>query len=543
MSTGQVESAIASLLVQTVAGAQPVEGSGGDDGADVTAPLEGGGLHVFEIKSFTARLASGQKTKIKNSFATARMKRPTTRRWTLVLPKNLTPAEQRWLRGLGTGTGIVVSWMGLTELNNGFAANPHLARAHLPGSAQAQALKLLSDLGHEQAPLAAGVPDAIDRGQKLRELLSDVDPDYDFDLDLEKDGTTVSFRPRPGATPIRGSMSFIAPTGTPEADAIEEFYKYGSPLELSAENIEFATIELPGGLNALLQDAEATSVKIGPAVIESGRCPLLARKGTTVVARLTLTLSNVSQGPSGGGRVVLHDDSGSLELTFLLEPESQAGSVQFGLRPTGKPASDVLPAAELLQALPGIDLLTVQLPGGGDPVKVRLPDGQNMPGVDMLVHYLRSLIVLGDALGTSLEVPEGFPSDGGRSLQMATALLQGQSVPWPFPGMYASMTPEAARQLLATGPLPRVTLTGKGTRVAVSLPGGTVAVDLEYEAHCRDLLVVNAPALGAWLETGPGPADTMRLEAEQDGLSRVTFRPMSAPSERPARSHTRAAHD
>jgi hypothetical protein len=92
-----VERVIAALLVRTIGGAKPVEGAGGDEGADVVAPL-GDGDHVYEIKSFTGRLGSSQRRQIRDSFGTARVRRPTMRAWTLVVPTDLTPDEQRWFR-------------------------------------------------------------------------------------------------------------------------------------------------------------------------------------------------------------------------------------------------------------------------------------------------------------------------------------------------------------------------------------------------------------------------------------------------------------
>ena len=96
-----------------------MDGAGGDDGADVVAPVPGG-FHVFEIKSFTGRLNAGRKKQVEKSLETATAKRPSMIAWTLVLPLNPSPAEERWLAGLQSSTGVTLAWMGLTQLEASF---------------------------------------------------------------------------------------------------------------------------------------------------------------------------------------------------------------------------------------------------------------------------------------------------------------------------------------------------------------------------------------------------------------------------------------
>ena len=75
--------------------------------------------------------------------------------WTLVIPHDPTPAEERWLaETLAPLAGVPVAWMGRTQLEAAFAEHPHLARAFLPGSSQSRALELLAQHHQEQARLA-----------------------------------------------------------------------------------------------------------------------------------------------------------------------------------------------------------------------------------------------------------------------------------------------------------------------------------------------------------------------------------------------------
>lgn len=192
----EVQRVVAGLLVRIHPDAYAIDGSGGDDGADVVAPVKGG-VHVFEVKSFTSRLTRGQKQQIKKSLTRARDSRPDMTSWTLAVPLDPSPAEERWFYSeLPQLVNVSLNWMGLTQLEAALAEHPHIAREFWPGSATRTALELLADYHQEQAALGAGVPDALERGRKLQELLREVDPDFNFDLQLSDGQTIVGVRPR-----------------------------------------------------------------------------------------------------------------------------------------------------------------------------------------------------------------------------------------------------------------------------------------------------------------------------------------------------------
>ena len=151
-SADQVERLVAAWLCRTVPGAQRVEGSGGDDGADVYAPVDGG-IRVFEIKSFHRHpLTGAQRTQITGSRSTAIKRRPDMVRWTLVLPLDLTPAEKRWFTGtLTASTTIPTDHIGLTAVEAGLAAHLDLLRRRqgLPGGGGHRRLHALRPSGHD----------------------------------------------------------------------------------------------------------------------------------------------------------------------------------------------------------------------------------------------------------------------------------------------------------------------------------------------------------------------------------------------------------
>lgn len=307
----EVQRVVAALLVRMLPGAQAIDGSGGDDGADVVA-LTGDGAEVFEIKSFARRLTRGQKRQIRESLERARDSRPEMTKWTLAVPLDPSPAEERWLNDeLQALVDVPVRWMGLTELESALAEHPHIAREFWPGSTERRAMDLLASYHQERAALEAGVPDAIERGQKLRGLLGEVDPDFDFDIQLSDGQTVIGVRPRDDQAltrhPIGGTLTFEAPPGSPELDKINDFLTYGVALELDAPFVSATVRGLPGGLEQILDGASTTGIQIGPtsSPARSGRLTALA--GGLVVNRLPVAVTEHSSGVAGGIRIVAED--------------------------------------------------------------------------------------------------------------------------------------------------------------------------------------------------------------------------------------------
>lgn len=155
----QVETLVSAWLIRVVPRAQRVDGAGGDDGADVRAPVEGG-LHIFEIKSFYRRLTSANKKQIVRSLETAVVRQSGMVRWTLVLPLDLTPAESRWFdQTLVPSTHFALDWIGRTELEAGLTEHRDLLRAFAPGSVERRAMDLLSE--YSLAPATAGLAQTV----------------------------------------------------------------------------------------------------------------------------------------------------------------------------------------------------------------------------------------------------------------------------------------------------------------------------------------------------------------------------------------------
>jgi hypothetical protein len=542
----QTQQLISALLVRTVPNAQVVDGAGGDDGADVVAPIAGG-IHVYEIKSFTSRLTASQRRQVEHSLATARNRRTNMVAWTLVLPLDPSPAEERWMREkLDSMAGVPVAWMGRTQLEAAFAERPDLARAFLPGSAQQQALQWLSAHGHEEAGLGAGVPNAVSRGRKLRQQLRVVDPDYDFDLDLHAGGTTIHVSPKDAQAmnrrPIAGALSVEAAAGTVAAEAIEEFHVYGAPLKLASENITGVSIDLPGGLNALIEGRAPTGIEVGPTESEPRRARFVAVSGIKALARLSVVITQTSRGTAGGARLVATDEAKTLRLELRMLPDGRAGGVNFTLSSAnGGFPGDALPAARFLAKLAISDTLRLEIPD--EPTAtMRLPNVDAAVGAADVVELLEALERVQDATGVTFPVPSHLSVSERQNLAFVDGLLTQGELDWWWPGFAVTMTADSVRrQVLPAGVLPRISVNGSGSR-PVLIAGHELTLKGTVVMSATDVVVTNPLQLARQLDAPDcRPDSPLVVHLEADSRTVVRFRLEGPPATEPTDS-TNAHH-
>ena len=453
--------------------------------------------------------------------------------WTLVLPTDLTPAEQRWFREeLAAEVSVPVDWMGRIALEAAFAERPDLARHLLPGSAERLALEMLVQANQESAALAGGIPDAITRGANLRDLVRRVDPDWDFDLDLHADGTTVVAQPKDddaiSRSPLFSGLRLSAPPDSPQARAINAFFTYGTPLHLDGQHATLHDVRLPGGLADLIGDnPQLQSVSITSAPASPQRVQLVGICSGRVVNRLAVQLTEATQGPRGGQRLALSDDAGILSVELLVDPGGgprPRGGFAFKveMRPDLHP-HDAIPAIAFLVDLRRCDGIRLDRPGE-PPVQVRLLDATSaeaLAPVAGLLAQLQALARVQDATGVSLGVPVLNEHDQ-QMLYFADRLLAEGHVRWYWPGFIYRIPTAQVRELLAraTGLIPTININGSGQK-AIDIAGHAIQLG-NISMEVTNAVIVNAHALHKALNQD-NPPGYLDVHIQAHAATVVTF--------------------
>ena len=145
LSPDQYEDMV-SVLLSRLRQTRRVDGTGGDEGRDCYFPGEDG-TDAYELKSFTGRMTPARRRQVKRSLDRAMESRPRT--WTLVVPIDPAPAEQRWFDSLGAGLPAQLEWLGKTWLEEQLARFPDIVR-YFSGAAD-EVVRILTEISREDA--------------------------------------------------------------------------------------------------------------------------------------------------------------------------------------------------------------------------------------------------------------------------------------------------------------------------------------------------------------------------------------------------------
>jgi hypothetical protein len=357
ISSKVYEDMVAVLISRLHPEARRVDGSGGDAGRDVLLPLPTG-LEIFELKSFTGRVGKKQREQIKSSLKKASSHSPSA--WHLVVPIDPTPGESTWFEKMVNDLEITFpcDWLGQTWLDGHIANHLELPRYYIEGTAE-EIVEALMVLQSEQAYLAGGLPDAIQRISRLTARLNELDPHYLFGYSTDPaTGTKITIIPRyPGAeqdAPLTIRASFQFPDtddGRAAADALRESVDYGIPTTVSADFVTEISVQGISGLG----DPFTGQLAIGQSGLPAGDLPQMALRVVDdrgfSVTQLPLKVISRTAGLHGG-ELKFTDYSGAVHVSMRGDVTTRRFSLNYHYKPDGDALPCIIrPAIKFLSEL------------------------------------------------------------------------------------------------------------------------------------------------------------------------------------------------
>jgi hypothetical protein len=504
-SGSDVETLVGALLVRIVAGAQRVDGSGGDDGVDVRAPVDGG-ERIYQIKGFHRRLTASQKRQISDSLATAVERQPRMVQWILALPLDLTPAEERWFTTtLASTTRVSIAWMGRTDIEQALSSNRDLLRAFAPGSIELRALDMLGTYHAEQAAMPNGAIDGIERLIGLKSLMDQTDPDWAFDVKVADKNVSVELRPKDQESarrrPLRMTLG-VSATDEAANRQIAQFMHYGRPAQIPSESIVTFEADLPGNLGDLIQRTGNPAFSLMKSDEEkSWRLFQRAEavRDARVIDTLPIEWDDRSTGPLGGSWVSGRDRSGFLEVIMTYEPDLKGG---IQLR---APASDnvlpeeVIPVLRFLSLIKVGDHLRLVAPGL-DPVECRVtgdPVGE-AGTLEAQIAMAEELARIQSAAGVRFPVPAEWNAKDRELIYFWDQLLTHGQVQWYWPGYEVNLPVGTVRELLRKFTLPRLTMNAiSNQNPVIQLLGHEYPIRGQVRTEVTNMIIPNPRTLRA----------------------------------------------
>ena len=461
------ENMVSVLLSRLHPNARRIDGKGGDGGRDVqlVSGQDGEIITAFELKSFTGRMTSGRRDQVERSLKRAITSRPP--QWTLVVPIDPTPGEDKWFRQLGKEYGVPTDWLGKTWLDEKMSAFPDIRRYFLEG-AKDEVYRLLKDIREEQARIT-DVHDAVARVRSLRGRLNEIDPHYRYEMSTGPTASTiwpsdVAFSVSLGDVRIDVYPKYLGAdidrpvtvkfkiVGGPKGEVIRNAMDYGLETTIPASLISSVTIDAPLGLGG---DFNATEINLSPINTTLDKPVTLALKvmdGDSVLANCPVHFTSRTGGPRGSVMTGM-DSSGWLQIRLTHDAEAEELKVNFWLTPKPTMPAGLVPLFHWLRAFRPPHFLAISLPDGPE-IRDEIRTSHLID--DDLGRIVEDLAFLQSHSGLYWEMPSSLTVEEGEAIVMAATLLRGDSIPLTWKSFNLSLDQWSAKleELVDSGPRP-----------------------------------------------------------------------------------------
>lgn len=294
-----LEALVAMFISAEYPTAERITPSVGDGGIDVLVKTDK--IRVYQVKKFTAPLTRSQQNQVKKSIdrlvADERVKDLQVEEWHLVMPWDPTLEAKEWLSNYVISKGLPEpTWDGLTRCDLWASKFPYIVDYYLHGNAERiremalfiiQGMRLKNIRGED--PKSRDISELSVELKETVAILNREDPFYAYGIHVEPHGrkpgqedireALMSVKPGVVYSTVMGDgtvsvqvdiyaknrvASEIAPLkidvvttaapGSDQATALQEFIKFGSPLELPNGSASGKT-SLPGGLGGNFENA------------------------------------------------------------------------------------------------------------------------------------------------------------------------------------------------------------------------------------------------------------------------------------------------
>ena len=450
LDSARYEDMVSVLLSRLHRDAQRIDGKGGDGGRDVQIVDRQNDriMLAFELKSFTVRMTPTRRKQVSDSLKTASSLEPVS--WTLVVPIDPTPGEERWFHKLGQNYCFPIDWSGKTWLDEKMSMFPDIRRYFLEG-AKDEVYRLLRELREEQARVTS-VHDAIDRVRPLRERLNEIDPYYRYEIatgtsasdsrpldvamSVSYHDVRVDVYPKySGATEDRPITINVELVVERDHQVIQNALDFGLEVTIPSESVSRITIDAPSGLGGTFAGGQLDLLSTSTSLDSPITLSLDLLEDERILASCPIHLTKQTRGLKGF-IVIGTDSSGWMETRLTVDTVANQFKAVFRFDPKPVLPSALVPLCRWLGLCqPPHDL------------KIRWPSGLEMRSNIRTPFFtdesfgtvVEALAFIQESSNVYVETPLSFTREEGTEIVEAAALLKGQSVDFTWESVRFSL--------------------------------------------------------------------------------------------------------
>ncbi|MFP3714233.1 hypothetical protein [Puerhibacterium sp. TATVAM-FAB25] len=413
--------------------AQAIDGRGGDEGIDVDVTEPDGTIStIYQLKYFPEGFSGGfrdvRRKQILSSFKAAMEHGPDS--WVLVVPRNPTTNERKWIRKLKGTHKVRVEILGRDGLDHMLVQAPDIRRA-LTAGPLTEALQMA---GNEH--LALNTASDLEKvARNFSERVNSRSAFWGADMILGADGSVTQrlVAKRPDAhekEPLSITPHFRAnPAGEEARAKLEELQKYGgAALRISADALVSVKLEGPAWFS---QDvADVAAIGFGP--VNMSKDVAVELRAVTASGATQQSLDGRSRMSRGrGGKKLWIELACGLNFEFVMQDAVEEGSATVSSKLEGHRITDVAEALQFMDRFaPGADVRLEVWADGKRLFVFHVPDATfNGLSPDGYTRQLiEDLTVLSRHFSVSLRLPNELTWAEREEIRKARLVVDGKVI-------------------------------------------------------------------------------------------------------------------
>ena len=372
------------------------------------------------------------------------------------MPIDPTPGEKAWFDDLTKEMPFACHWYGLTQLDALMARHPEVV-TYFFSNGHRLATELLTRLKAEQAALAKGVPDAIERIKDIGQQLNQIDPFYRVSLKVDTETgdwqarLIPKYRDAPRDRAINVTLELVVSSESDEKSLttlLASHMDFGRQVTIPSTYVRRVVVDAPAGLS---QQHEGVGIVLGPNFTNARVGELMMVRIESPDHQLLATMSVECRSATAGhrGMVISFADRNDVCTVEVKAARDGTGTISITSKGAELMPEELLPVYRFFNKFCAPNLIVLTSPSG-TPITDPGPLRGDAPLVDdAMCQMVETLSRIQEKCGVRFPMPKEFTASEITEIQVIDAIASGRVARGRWNGRVTSLvTRETAKEFI-----------------------------------------------------------------------------------------------